>query len=187
MMTGDEDVLTGFRLEYRRAVAAAQAAQAAAEHTHTALFDFAGELGRIVHDVVDGGNPLGLGVRFIRRAPPRLDAPTGVHVEDAPKERAPSFAAVVLETPDLWFEVRNDPAQGFQALTNVPGMEAYAARICGVVGDGEGRPHLLQRVAGGDAVAVPEVNEAAQLLEVFLVIAGEVYARRTGMDRSAPR
>lgn len=183
MITGDDDVLLGFRLEYRRAVQAAAAAAATAQQTHAALFDFAGELGRLVRELTNDGNPLGLGVRFIRRAPPHLDNPGGVHVEDAPRDRPPSFAAVVLETPDLWFEIRNDPGKGFEALTNVPGMETYAQRVMGVISDGERHPHLTARSLQGTET-IPEVNEAPQLLEVFLVLAGEAYAARAGIERA---
>lgn len=186
MITGDEEMISSFHAAYAHAAQAAAGARAAAEATHRALFDFAGELGALVHPLGDRENPLGLGVRFIRRSPPHLDAPTGVHLEEAPKERAPSFAAVVLETPDLWFELRSDPSTGFQALTNISAMEAYATRICGVAVDANMHPHLVARISDDGRLDLPAVNDAAQLLDVFLVVVANTYEERTTtLDRSA--
>ena len=186
MITGDAEMMSSFHSAYAQAAQAAAGARAAAEATHRVLFDFAGELGALVQPLGGKENPLGLGVRFIRRSLPHLDAPTGVHLEEAPKERAPSFAAVVLETPDLWFELRSDPASGFQALTNLAAMESYAARICGVAVDANTHPHLVARVDYNGSVDLPAVNDAAQLLDVFLVIVANTYAERsTTVDRAA--
>ena len=65
-------------------------------------------------------------MRFVRREPPRLDAPAGVRVEDAPKERPAGFASVVLETRDLFFAVESLPGIAIAAVTNVPGLDSYA-------------------------------------------------------------
>ena len=186
MITGDEEMISSFHAAYAHAAQAAAGARAASEAMHRALFDFAGELGALVHPLGDRDNPLGLGVRFIRRSPPHLDAPTGVQLEEAPKERAPSFAAVVLETPDLWFELRSDPYTGFQALTNIAAMDEYAARICGVAVDPNAHPHLVERVGQDGTLNVPAVNDAAQLLDVFLIVVANTYKdRATTLDRSA--
>jgi hypothetical protein len=171
-----------FVSEYQRAAEAAAAADAAAQRTHATMFDFASELGALVHPLTAGGNPLGLGVRFIRRPPPHLDAPGGVTLEDAPKERPPSFAAVVIETYDLWFEVRSDPTDSVRALTNIAELESYASLICGIVADDAGHPHLVQNVPRTGLVAVPRVSDAPQLLEAFLVTAGDEFARRTDFN-----
>jgi hypothetical protein len=173
-----------FVAEYQRAAEAAAAANAAAQQTHASMFDFAAELGRLVKPLTDGGNPLGLGVRFIRREPPRLDAPGGVMIEDATKDKPASFAAVALETTDLWFEVRSDPTKAVDALTNIPEMETYASKICGIINDADGHPHLLQNVPETGLVAVPRVSTAAQLLEAFLVLVEEVLRRRANFNPS---
>ena len=173
-----------FVAEYQRAAEAAAAANAAAQQTHASMFDFAAELGRLVKPLTDGGNPLGLGVRFIRREPPRLDAPGGVMIEDAAKDKPASFAAVALETNDLWFEVRSDPTRAVDALTNIPEMEAYASKICGIINDADGHPHLLQNVPETGLVAVPRVSTAPQLLEAFLVLVEEVLRRRANFNPS---
>ena len=173
-----------FVSEYQRAVQAAAEASAAAQQTHATVFDFAAELGNLVKPLVADGNPIGLGVRFIRRPPPRLDASGGVLLEDAPKDRPPSFAAVALETQDLWFEVRSDPTSSVSALTNIPEMETYAAQICGIIEDAEGHAHLLQNIPDTGLVAVPRVSTPAQLLEAFLVLVEEVYRRRANFNPS---
>ena len=173
-----------FASEYQRAAEAAAAASAAAQQTHATMFDFAAELGNLVRPLVANGNPLNLGVRFIRRPPPRLDAPGGVILEDAAKDKPPSFAAVVIETDDLWFEVRSDPTSSVRALTNVPEMEIYASKICGIISDADGHPHLLQNVPETGLVAVPRVSNAPQLLEAFLVLAEEVLRRRANFNPS---
>lgn len=173
-----------FVAEYQRAAEAGAAANAAAQQTHASMFDFAAELGRLVKPLTDGGNPLGLGVRFIRREPPRLDAPGGVMIEDAAKDKPASFAAVALETTDLWFEVRSDPTRAVDALTNIPEMETYASKICGIINDADGHPHLLQNVPESGLIAVPRVSTAPQLLEAFLVLVEEVLRRRANFNPS---
>jgi hypothetical protein len=173
-----------FVSEYQRAAEAAAAASAAAQQTHATMFDFAAELGNLIRPLVEKGNPLGLGVRFIRRPPPRLDAPGGVLLEDAAKDRPPSFAAVALETEDLWFEVRSDPTSSVSALTNVPELEVYASKICGIISDADGHPHLLQNIPETGLVAVPRVSTAPQLLEAFLVLVEEVLRRRADFNPS---
>ncbi len=173
-----------FTSEYQRAAEAAAAANAAAQATHASMFDFAAELGQLVRPLTANANPLGLGVRFIRREPPRLDAPGGVLLEDAGKDKPPSFAAVALETADLWFEVRSDPTSSVSALTNIPELETYASKICGIINDADNHPHLLQNVPEMGLVAVPRVSTAPQLLEAFLVVVEEVLRRRANFNPS---
>jgi hypothetical protein len=168
-------------LDYQRAAEAALAADAAAAAANAALFDFARELGELSAHVQARSSPLQLYVRFIRRPPPQLDAPTGVRVEDAPKERPPSFASVLLETRDLFFAIESVPGIAVTALTNVPALETFAASICGVRETDESKPHLLARNDDG-LVVVPPVNTAAALLEAFLVLAGDVFIARAGFN-----
>jgi CO/xanthine dehydrogenase Mo-binding subunit len=168
-------------LEYQRAAEAALAADQAATVAHAALFDFARELGDLSAQLQARSAPLPLAVRFVRREPPRLDAPAGVRVEDAPKERPPSFASVVIETRDLFFAIESLPGIAIAAVTNVPALESYAATICGVRVADDGKPHLLARTADG-LVGVPSVNTAGTLLEAFLVMAGDVFIARASFN-----
>jgi hypothetical protein len=168
-------------LDYQRAAEAALAADQAATVAHAALFDFARELGDLTAQLQARSSPLPLAVRFVRREPPRLDAPAGVRVEDAPKERAPGFATVVVEARDLFFAVESLPGIAIAAVTNVPALEAYAATICGVRVADDGKPHLVARSANG-LVGVPAVNTAATLLEAFLVMAGDVFVARASFN-----
>ena len=116
-------------------------------------------------------------VRFVRRAPPHFDAPAGVHVEDAPKERPVGFASVVLEARDLYLAIESIPGVAVAAVTNIPALEPYAAAICGIHTADDGKPHLLATTADG-MVTVPAVHAARPLLEVFLAVAGDVFAAR---------
>jgi hypothetical protein len=168
-------------LDYQRAAEAALAADHAAATANAALFDFAGELGTLSAQLQARSSPLPLAVRFIRRPPPQLDAPAGVRVEDAAKERPASFASVLLETRDLFFAIESIPGVAVTALTNFPALEAYAASICGVREDAESKPHLLARNDDG-LVSVPPINTAAALLEAFLVLAGDVFIARASFN-----
>jgi hypothetical protein len=168
-------------LDYQRAAEAALAADHAATVAHAALFDFARELGDLSAQLQARSSPLQLMVRFVRREPPRLDAPAGVKVEDAPKERAAGFASVIIETRDLFFAIESLPGIAIAAVTNVPALESYAATICGVRVADDGKPHLLARTADG-LVGVPAVNTAGTLLEAFLVMAGDVFVARAGFN-----
>ena len=114
-------------LDYQRAAEAALAADKAAADAHAALFDFARQLGDLSTQVQARSAPLPLHVRFVRRAPPNLAAPAGVRVDEAPKERPAGFASVVIEARDLFFAVESLPGIAVAAVTNVPGLEAYAA------------------------------------------------------------
>ena len=168
-------------LDYRRAADAAAAADHAATIAHAALFDFSRELGDLASQVQARSSPLPLSVRFVRRTPPQLDAPAGVRIEDAPKERPPGFASVVLETRDLFFAVESLPGIAVNATTNVPGLEPYASAICGVHIADDGKPHLIARALDG-AVGVPAVNTAGTLLEAFLIFAGDVLVARAAFN-----
>ena len=168
-------------LDYQRAAEAALAADNAASAANAALFDFARELGTLATQLQARSAPLPLQVRFVRRPPPQLDAPAGVRVEDAPKERPASFASVLLETRDLFFAIESIPGVAVAALTNVPALETYAASICGVREDDESKPHLLARNDDG-LVVVPPVHTAAALLEAFLVLAGDVFVARASFN-----
>jgi hypothetical protein len=168
-------------LDYQRAAEAAAAADYAATAAHAALFDFARELGDLASHVQARSSPLPLSVRFVRRTPPQLDAPTGVRIEDAPKERPAGFASVVLETRDLFFAVESLPGIAVNAVTNVPGLETYAGAICGVHIADDGKPHLIALAVDG-AVSVPAVNTAGTLLEAFLIFAGDVLAARAAFN-----
>jgi hypothetical protein len=164
-------------LDYQRAAEAALAADHAAAVAHAALFDFARELGDLVSHVQARSSPLALTVRFLRRTPPQLDAPAGVRVEDAPKERPARFASVVLEARDLFFAVESVPGIAVAAASNVPALQPYASAICGVRVADDGKPHLVARADDG-GVAFPAVHTAAWLLEAFLVLAADVFAAR---------
>ena len=168
-------------LDYQRAAEAAAAADQAAAGAHAVLFDFARELGELAAQVQARSGPLPVHVRFIRRPPPHLDAPAGVRVEDAPKERPHSFASVSIEVRDLFFAVESLPGIAIAAVTNVPALEAYAATICGIREDDAGKPHLLARAADG-VVTVPPVHTAGALLEAFLVLAGDVFVARASFN-----
>jgi hypothetical protein len=168
-------------LDYQRAADAALAADRAAAVAHAALFDFARDLGDLVSRLQARSSPLALGVRFVRRAPPQLDAPAGVRVEDAPKERPAGFASVVLEARDLFFAIESLPGIAVVAATNVPALDPYAAAICGVRVADDGKPHLIARADDG-AVGVPAVHSAGALLEAFLVLAGDAFARRASFN-----
>lgn len=165
-----------FESEYRRAAEAATAARDAAAIVHAALFDFAGELGRLVAGLRTDGNPLGLRVRFVRNPPPTLDASTGVKVEDA-KDRPPSYAAAILEAGDLWYEVHSDPGVAVSAATNLSQMEGYAGSICGIRVASDNRPRLLRRTESGSVEPAP-VGDAESLLAAFLVVVGDVHLER---------
>src|SRR5947209_1670744 len=154
-------------LDYQRAAEAALAADKAAADAHAALFDFARQLGDLSTQVQARSAPLPLHVRFVRRPPPNLAAPAGVRVDEAPKERPAGFASVVLEARDLFFAIETIPGMAVGAATNVPGLEAYAASICGIRVASDNDPHLLVRTADG-GVAVPTVHTAGELLEAFL-------------------
>jgi len=168
-------------LDYRRAAEAALAADHAAAIAHAALFDFSRDLGDLVSQLQVRSSPLALTVRFVRRTPPQLDAPAGVRVEDAPKERPAGFASVVLEARDLFFAVESIPGIAIAAVSNVPALEPYAAAICGVRVADDGKPHLLARADDGE-VGVPAVHTAASLLEAFLVLAGDVFLARAAFN-----
>jgi hypothetical protein len=168
-------------LDYQRAADAARAADHAAAVAHAALFDFARELGDLVTQVQARSSPLPLAVRFVRRPPPLLEAPAGVRIEDAPKERPAGFASVVLEARDLFFAVESLPGIAVAAVTNVPAMEPFAAAICGVRVADDTKPHLLVRAAGG-GVGVPAVHTAGSVLEAFLVLAADVFAARASFN-----
>jgi len=163
--------------DFQRAADAAAAADQAAAVAHAALFDFARELGDATAPVRKGDSPLGLRVRFVRRTPPHFDAPAGVHVEEAPKERPVGFASVVLEARDLYFAIESIPGVAVAAVTNVPAMDAYAASICGVHVADDGKPHLLVATAEG-AVVVPAVHSARLLLDAFVASVGDVFLTR---------
>jgi hypothetical protein len=163
-------------LNYQRAAEAALVADRAAAVAHAALFDFARDLGDLVSQVQARSAPLALSVRFVRRTPPQLDAPAGVRVEDAPKDRPAGFASVVLEARDLFFAVESLPGIAVAAVTNVPALEPYAEAICGVRVADDGKPHLLARA--GDGVGVPAVHTAGGLLEAFLVLVADAFAAR---------
>ncbi len=164
-------------LHYQRAAEAALTADKAAADANAALFDFARELGELVTQVQARQGPLAVRVRFVRRPPPQLDAPAGVHVEDAPKERPASFATVILETRDLFVAIESIPGVAVAGVTNVPALEPYVASIRGVHIADDAKPHLLVLTAD-DAVAVPTVHTADALLEAFLLLAGDVFAAR---------
>ncbi|HEX3551524.1 MAG TPA: hypothetical protein VHT53_14155 [Candidatus Elarobacter sp.] len=164
-------------LDYQRAAEAALAADHAASTAHAALFDLGRELGDLSAQLQARSHALPLRVRFIRQAPPKLDAPAGVRVEDAPNERPPGFASLVVEARDLFFAVESIPGIAVTGVTNVPTLESYAASICGVRVADDGKPHLLARSASGD-VFVPPVHDAATLLEAFLVMAADAFAAR---------
>jgi len=168
-------------LDHQRAAEAAHTADAAAAAAHAALFDFARELGDLAAHLQARSTLLPVRVRFVRREPPRLDAPAGVRVEDAPKERPAGFASVVVEVRDLFVAVESLPGIAITAVTNVPALEAYAQSICGVRVADDGRPHLLARDAAG-AVVVPSVHTAGGLLEAFLVLAGDVFLSRASFN-----
>ena len=169
-------------LDYQRAAEAAAAADHAAVTAHAALFDFARELGELGAQVQARSSPLKLRVRFVRREPPHLDAPAGVAVEDAPKERPAAFASVVVEARDLFVAVESLPGIAVAAVTNVPALEEYASTICGIRTADDGRPHLLARDPATGVVGVPPVHTAAGLLEVFLVLAGDVFVQRAAFN-----
>ena len=164
-------------LDYQRAAEAALAADKAAVVAHSALFDFARELGEAIAPFHKPDATLPVHVRFVRQAPPKLDAPSGVHVQDAPKERPAGFASVMIEARDLYFAIESIPGVAIAAQTNVPALESYASAICGVHTASDARPHLLATTEDG-SVAVPAVHSATALLEVFLVLAGDVFATR---------
>jgi hypothetical protein len=168
-------------LDYQRAAEAAHAADSAASVAHAALFDFARELGDLVTQLQARSAPLGMRVRFVRREPPKLDAPAGVRVEDAPKERPAGFASVVLEARDLFVAVESLPGIAITAVTNVPALETYAASIGGIRVADDGKPHLLARDASG-TVVLPKVHTAGGLLEAFLVLAGDVFVSRASFN-----
>jgi hypothetical protein len=168
-------------LDYQRAADAALAADHAATVAHAALFDFSRELGDLTAQVQARSAPLPVTVRFVRREPPRLDAPAGVRVEDAPKERPAGFASVVLEARDLFFAIESLPGIAITAVTNVPGLESYAAGICGIRVADDGKPHLLTRTLDG-VVGVPAVHTAGSVLEAFLVFAGDVFVARASYN-----
>jgi hypothetical protein len=168
-------------LDYQRAAEAALAADKAAVDAHAALFDFARQLGDLSAQVQARSAPLPVHVRFVRRAPPNLAAPAGVRVDEAPKERPPGFASLVLETRDLFFAVESLPGIAVGAVTNVPGLEAYAATVCGIRVASDNEPHLLVRTADG-TVAVPAVHTAGGLLEAFLAFAAAVFIERAAFN-----
>jgi hypothetical protein len=168
-------------LDYQRAAEAALAADKAAVDAHAALFDFARELGDYVMHVQARSAPLAVRVRFVRRPPPQLDAPAGVQLEDAPKERPAGFASVVLETRDLFFAIESLPGIAVAAVTNVPGLESYANAICGVRVADDGKPHVLARTTEG-SVDVPPVHTAGTILEAFLIFAGDVFVARANFN-----
>ena len=172
-------------LEYQRAAEAAAAADNATTTAHATLFDFARELGDLAAQVQARNAALALRIRFVRRQPPRLDAPAGVHVEEAPKERDPGFASVIVEARDLFFAVESLPGVAVTAATNVPALEDLAAAICGVREDVHQKPHLLARTTAGD-VGVPLLHDAGRLLEAFLVAAGDVFVARAGFNPPPP-
>ena len=169
-------------LDYQRAAEAAGAADQAIVTAHAALFDFARELGELSAQLQARSAPLRLRVRFIRREPPHLDAPAGVHVEDAPKERPAGFASALVEARDLFVAVESLPGIAVAAVTNVPALEEYAASICGIRTADDGRPHLLARDPASGAVVVPPVHTAGGLLEVFLVLAGDLFVQRAAFN-----
>jgi hypothetical protein len=168
-------------LDYQRAAEAAAAADHAAAVAHAALFDLSRDLGDLVSQVQARSSPLAVAVRFVRRTPPQLDAPAGVRVEDAPKERPAGFASVVLEARDLFFAVESLPGIAVAAVTNVPALDPFAATICGVRVADDGKAHLLARAADG-GVGVPPVHTAGALLEAFLVLAAETFVARAAFN-----
>jgi hypothetical protein len=171
-------------IDYQRAAEAALASDRAAAIAHAALFDFARDLGDHVSQVQARSSPLALGIRFVRRTPPQLDAPAGVRVEDAPKDRPAGYASVVIEARDLFFAVESLPGISVAAVTNVPALQPYAATICGVRIADDGKPHLVARADGG--VGVPAVHTAGSVLEAFLVLAAEVFVARAAFNALAP-
>ncbi|HEY4440043.1 MAG TPA: hypothetical protein VGN14_06280 [Candidatus Elarobacter sp.] len=162
---------------YQRAAEAAAAADTAAATAHAALFDFARELGDATAPVRRNESPLAVRVHFLRRTPPHFDAPAGVHVEEAPKERPAGFASVVIEARDLFFAIESIPGIAIAAVTNIPAMEAFAASICGVHTAADGKPHLLATTDDG-TVIVPTIHAAPLLLDAFLLTVGDVFAAR---------
>ena len=168
-------------LDYQRAAEAALTADKAAADAHAALFDFARQLGDVSTQVQARSAPLPVHVRFVRRPPPNLAAPAGVRVDEAPKERPAGFASVVLETRDLFFAIESLPGIAVAAVTNVPGLEAYAATICGIRVASDNDPHLLVRTADG-MVGVPTVHTAGGLLEAFLAFAAAVFIERAAFN-----
>jgi len=172
-------------LEYQRAAEAAAAADNAVAVAHATLFDFARELGDLAAQVQARNAPLHVRIRFVRRQPPKLDAPAGVFVEEAPKERDAGFASVVIEARDLFFAVESLPGVAVTGATNVPALEELAAAICGVREDVQQKPHLLARTAAGD-VGLPVLHDAGRLLEAFLVAAGDVFVARAAFNPPPP-
>jgi hypothetical protein len=167
-------------IDYQRAAEAALAADHAASVAHAELFDFARELGDATAPLRNGHKEsaaLPVRVRFVRRTPPHFDAPAGVHVEEAPKDRPVGFASVVLEARDLFFAIESIPGIAIAAVTNIPSLEPYAASICGIHTANDGKPHLLATTGDG-SVVVPTVHSARALLEVFLALAGDVFVAR---------
>ncbi|HEY6233622.1 MAG TPA: hypothetical protein VIW69_00790 [Candidatus Elarobacter sp.] len=168
-------------LDYQRAAEAALAADKAAADAHAALFDFARQLGDLSTQVQARSAPLPLHMRFVRRAPPNLAAPTGVRVDEAPKERPAGFASVVIETRDLFFAIESLPGVAIAAVTNIADLESYAASICGIRVATDNDPHLLVRTLDG-GVAVPTVHSAGALLEAFLTFAAAVFIERAAFN-----
>jgi hypothetical protein len=168
-------------LDYQRAAEAVLAADKAAADAHAALFDFARQLGELSTQVQARSAPLPVHVRFVRRPPPNLATPTGVRVDEAPKERPAGFASVIIETRDLFFAIESLPGIAIAAVTNVAGLETYAATICGIRVASDNDPHLLVRTADG-AVAVPAVHTAGGLLEAFLTFAAAVFIERAAFN-----
>src|ERR1700737_3675595 len=106
-------------VDYQRAVEAALAADHAVVVAHAALFDFARELGDATAPLRKADAPLPVHVRFVRQAPPHFDAPAGVRVEDAPKDRPAGFASVILEARDLFFAIESIPGVAIAAVTHI--------------------------------------------------------------------
>jgi hypothetical protein len=170
-----------FEDDLRRAAEAALAADQAAAVAHAALFDFARELGDLTAETRTRNAALPLHVRFVRHPPPHLDAPAGVRVEEAPKERPAGFASVVLEARDCFFAIESLPGIAIVAVTNVPAMESYASAICGIRVASDGRPHLLART-DDDGIAVPAVHTAAGVLQAFVALVADVFLARAAFN-----
>jgi hypothetical protein len=87
----------------------------------------------------------------------------------------------MLETRDLFFAVESQPGIAVAAVTNIAGLESYAASICGIRVADDGDPHLLVRTPVG-AVAVPAVHTAGALLEAFLAFAADEFLGRASFN-----
>ena len=167
---------------YQRAAEAIASLEAHSVAAHNALFDLAAELGAAVKEMTAKNDPVRLSVRFIRKPPPHLDAPAGVTVEEAEKERSPAFAAVVLGAQDLWLEIRSDPGVAVDAVTNIAALSPFADALCGINVDGAGRPRLITALPQVGLAGSSFPADAEGVLNLFLAAAGDVFVTRAGFN-----